>query len=115
MALKTYDMICIFPTSLNEDALGGVLTRMDEEIARLGGRVISKQPMGERNFARPMKKQAAGVYMMLRCELEPADVAALRTRFKFVDGLLRAQILTADTRAAADAVDADAEEVVVDG
>ncbi len=114
MALKTYDMICIFPTSLNEEALGNVLTRLDEEVGRQGGRVLSKQPMGERSFARPMKKRDAGIYMTLRCELEPESVATLRARLKLVDDLFRAQILVADLNAEAAEAEA-AEEVVVDG
>ena len=117
MALKPYDMICIFPTSLNEEALGDVLTRMDDEIARLDGQVVAKQPMGERVFARPMKKRDAGVYMTVRCELEPASVDTLLARLKLVDNLFRVQLLVAEP--ASDTTEADAEapaeEVVVDG
>lgn len=133
MALKTYDMICIFPTSLSEEALGDVLTRVDDEIGRLGGQVVSKQPMGERVFARPMKKRDAGIYMNLRCELEPISVETLRARLKLVDDLFRTQILAADPVAEAAAAaaaeeaaavaaakaaakaEASVEEVVVDG
>jgi len=118
MALKTYDMICIFPTSLSEEALGDVLTRIDDEIGRLSGQVVSKQPMGERVFARRMKKRDAGIYMTLRCELEPTSVDALRGRLKLVDDLFRAQILVAEPEAAPEAdeaADAPVEEVVVDG
>jgi ribosomal protein S6 len=117
MALKPYDMICIFPTSLNEEALGDVLTRMDDEIVRLGGQAVSKQPMGERVFARPMKKHDAGVYMTVRCELEPTSVDALLARLKLVDNLIRVQVLVAEPAAdtAEEAVEAPAEEVVVNG
>ena len=119
MALKTYDMICIFPTSLDEEALGDVRTRIDDEIGRLNGQVVSKQPMGERVFARPMKKKDAGIYMTLRCELEPTSVDALRGRLKLVDDLFRAQILVAEPEGAAAeeeaAAEAPMEEVVVDG
>lgn len=132
MALKTYDMICIFPTSLSEEALGDVLTRVDDEIGRVGGKVLSKQPMGERVFARPMKKRDAGIYMNVRCELEPTGVDTLRARLKLVDNLFRTQILVADPVAEAAAAaeeeaaaqaeaeaaakaKAPVEEVVVDG
>ncbi|MBL7077776.1 MAG: 30S ribosomal protein S6 [Kiritimatiellae bacterium] len=122
MALKTYDMICIFPTSLSEEALGDVLTRIDDEIGKLGGQVVSKQPMGERMFARQMKKRDAGIYMTLRCELDPTSVDTLRARLKLVDDLFRSQILVAEPETeeaeeAEEAVAAEApvEEVVVDG
>ncbi len=113
MALKTYDMICIFPTSLSEEALSDVLTRMDDEVGKLGGQVVSKQPMGERVFARQMKKRDAGLYMTIRCDLEPTSVVALRARLKLVDDLFRSQILVAEPEAEAD--EAPVEEVVVDG
>jgi ribosomal protein S6 len=118
MALKTYDMICIFPTSLSEEALGDVLTRVDDEIGKLGGQVVAKQPMGERVFARPMNKRDAGIYMTLRCELEPGSVDALRGRLKLVDDLFRAQILVAEPVAETveeESAEAPLEEVVVDG
>ncbi|MBT3295803.1 MAG: 30S ribosomal protein S6 [Verrucomicrobia bacterium] len=110
MALKTYDMICIFPNSLSDEALETVLTRLDEEIGRHGGQVLSKQPMGERVFARPMQKREAGFYMTLRCELEPTSVEALRGRLKLVDDLFRSQILVADLKAEQDAAEAEAAE-----
>ena len=99
MALKTYDMICIFPNSLSDEALETVLTRLDDEIGKFGGKVASKQPMGERVFARPMQKKGSGLYMTLRCELKPDSVEALRARLKLVDDLFRSQILVADLKA----------------
>ena len=111
MALKTYDMICIFPNSLSDEALETVLTRLDDEIGKLGGEVASKQPMGERVFARPMQKKESGLYMTLRCELEPGSVDALRARLKLVDDLFRAQILVADLKADLAAEEDEAAEV----
>jgi ribosomal protein S6 len=54
--------------------------------------------MGERVFARRLHKRDAGVYITLRCELEPERVAGLRDRLKLVDNLFRLQILVADLR-----------------
>lgn len=98
MALKTYDMICIFPTSLSEEALGAVLTRIDDEIGKLGGSVLSKQPRGERVFARPMQKRDAGLYMTMRCEFEVNSIDKILARLKLVDDLFRAQILVANLK-----------------
>ena len=109
MALKTYDMICIFPNSLSDEALETVLTRLDDEIGKFGGEVASKQPMGERVFARPMQKKGSGLYMTLRCELKPDSVEALRARLKLVDDLFRSQILVADLKAEQAAVAVAAE------
>ena len=108
MALKTYDMICIFPNSLSDEALETVLTRLDDEIGKFGGEVTSKQPMGERVFARPMQKKGSGLYMTLRCELKPDSVEALRARLKLVDDLFRSQILVADLKAEQAAAEAAA-------
>jgi ribosomal protein S6 len=111
MALKTYDMICIFPNSLSDEALETVLTRLDDEIGKFGGEVTSKQPMGERVFARPMQKKGSGLYMTLRCELKPDSVEALRARLKLVDDLFRSQILVADLKAEQAETEAAAAEV----
>ncbi|NQU40980.1 MAG: 30S ribosomal protein S6 [Lentisphaerae bacterium] len=115
MALKTYDMICIFPTSLSEEALGAVLTRIDDEIGRLGGSVLSKQPRGERVFARPMHKRDAGLYMTMRCDLDSESIDALQARLKLVDDLFRSQILVANFKEDAVEEAAVAEERPSDG
>ena len=120
MALKTYDMICIFPTSLSEDALGAVLTRIDDEIGKLGGTVQSKQPRGERVFARQMQKRDAGLYMTMRCELPPERIDAILARLKLVDDLFRVQILVANFKEEAveeeeAPAEAPAEERTTDG
>ena len=108
MALKTYDMICIFPNSLSDEALETVLTRLDDEIGKFGGEVTSKQPMGERVFARPMQKKGSGLYMTLRCELKPDSVEDRRARLKLVEDLFRSQILVADLKAEQAAAEAAA-------
>jgi len=65
-----------------------------------------------------MKKRDAGIYMTVRCELEPTSVDKLRARLKLVDDLFRSQVLVAEPEveeAEEVAAEAPVEEVVVDG
>lgn len=96
-----YDMMLIFPASLQEEDLDAALARVGEELTRLGGEVLGTDKKGERTFARPMKKRDSGFYVILRCSMDPATVAALHGRLKLVEQIFRVQIVKASAEPAA--------------
>jgi ribosomal protein S6 len=91
--LRTYDATFIFLTSMTEEAIDKTLARMEDEVNRLGGSVLKTQAQGRRAFARPMKKQDAGVYYKIQLGLEPETVDPLLGRFKLIDDIFRVQIV----------------------
>jgi len=106
--LKTYDMMFIFDTALQDEARDNVLTRIKDEIARLGGNVTQTELLGERAFARPMHKRDAGQYVQITIALDPSQVAPLQARLKLIDDIFRVQVLVAD-EAKAETASADTE------
>jgi small subunit ribosomal protein S6 len=93
--LNLYEGMYIFPETMDEEAIGEALKTTGKEIEKLGGTVKSTARIGKRKFARQMKKQDYGYYVVTNFELDPAAVEKLRARFRLNEDLLRAQIVCA--------------------
>ncbi len=93
--MNPYEGMFIFPEALNDEALDEAVGAVKAEIDRRGGTVESVTRLGKRGFARPMKKQKAGHYFVLRFLLAGDQVRPLLERFKLMPGVFRAQVLRA--------------------
>jgi len=101
--VNTYRAMFILSTSLKDEDLKAAMDRVRQEIAGFGGETGAVKVMGKRTFARPMKKRDAGVYVLLWFRLDPANVSALRGRFKLNEDIFRSQVLhLADSEFVAD-------------
>ena len=96
--MKAYDGMIIFPSSLKDDVLEGALERVRGEIEKLEGSVDDTTVLGERTFARPMKKRHSGRYVRMFFRLDPARIDGLLARLKLNEQVFRIQILVADEK-----------------
>jgi len=95
--LKTlYEGLFIFPETLDEDHLEMAITRVKEELEKLGGSLESTTRMGKKNFARPLKKQKAGFYVVMMIKLEGTNVDAFKKRLKLATDVFRSQLVIAE-------------------
>jgi small subunit ribosomal protein S6 len=91
-----YEGLFIFPETLDEEGLDMAVARGKEELEKLGGTLESTTRMGKKNFARPLKKQKAGYYVMLVFKLEGAQIDAFKKRLKLATDVFRAQFVLAE-------------------
>ena len=96
--MKKYDALYIFVGIAKDDALEANLEKALAEVTRLGGNVITKDSLGKRGFARPMKKRENGVYVKVRFEFDPSKIDELVKRYQLVEEVFRVQILAVDER-----------------
>lgn len=91
--MNKYEAMFIFPESLKdmEETLG----KVRGEIKKHGGDVESTTRLGKRMFARKMKKQEAGQYVIMTFKLPTDQVKTLMTRFKINEEIFRVQIVRA--------------------
>jgi ribosomal protein S6 len=97
---KKYDAMYIF-ASVKDDTLDKQIEKASAEITRLNGKVLSTTTLGKKNFARTMQKRESGVYVTIRFELDPAQVAALKARYSLLEDFFRVQILSVNERSEA--------------
>jgi small subunit ribosomal protein S6 len=90
-----YEGLFIFPETLDEENLDQSIARVKEELEKLGGTLESTTRMGKKNFARPLKKQKAGIYVVLMFKLEGTKIDALKKRLKLSSDVFRSQFVVA--------------------
>ena len=91
-----YEGLFIFPETLDEDHLDMAITRVKEELENLGGSLESTTRIGKKNFARPLKKQKAGFYVVMMIKLEGTKVDAFKQRLKLATDVFRSQLVIAE-------------------
>lgn len=96
--MKKYDAMYIFANVAKEDSIDGLVEKASNEITRLNGKVLSTTVLGKKSFARTMQKKESGVYVKIRFEIDPAQVALLQSRYHLLEEFFRVQILTVDDR-----------------
>ncbi len=94
--MKKYDANFIFVQTGREEAWTNTIERMQGEITRIGGKVISTEDHGKKTFARIQQKKESGTYLTIRFELDPAKVNELRARYALIEEIFRLQILVVD-------------------
>jgi len=88
----------IFANVAKDDSIEGLVEKAGNEITRLNGKVLSTTVLGKKSFARTMQKKESGVYVKIRFEIDPAQVALLQSRYHLLEEFFRVQILTVDAR-----------------
>lgn len=94
--MKKYDANFIFVQNGRDEAWAKIIERMESEIIRIGGKVLSTEDRGKKTFARVQQKKESGTYLTIRFELEPAKVNELRARYALIEEIFRLQILAVD-------------------
>ena len=91
-----YEGLFIFPETLEEETLDLAITRVKEELESLGGSLESTTRMGKKNFARPLKKQKAGYYVVMMIKLDGTKVDAFKKRLRLATDVFRSQFVLAE-------------------
>ncbi len=88
-----YEGLFIFPETLDEAGLDQSIAKVKEELEKLGGSIESTTRMGKKTFARPLKKQKAGLYVVMMFKLEGKKVDAFKARLKLSTNVFRHQFV----------------------
>jgi ribosomal protein S6 len=67
-----------------------------EELENQGGTLESTTRVGKKNFARPMKKQKAGHYVIMMIKMDGANLVAFKKRLTLASDVFRCQIVLAE-------------------
>ena len=94
--MNTYEGLFIFPEVLDEEGLDQAIGRVKEELEKLGGSIESTTRMGKKTFARPLKKQKAGLYVVVMFNLDGGQMDAFKTRLKLTTDVFRHQFVESD-------------------
>ena len=91
--MRAYEAVVILDERKHEDsgeAFAGTFIKLVEE---LGGTLKERNPMGRRQFARPIKKLRSGIYWDFVFDLDPEKVVVLKGRYRLDETVLRLAVV----------------------
>jgi small subunit ribosomal protein S6 len=91
--LKAYEAVFILDERRFEDGGEAFAERFCELVGQLGGAVKQRNPMGRRQFARPIRKLRAGIYWDFILDMPAENVAELKERYRLDENVLRLVVM----------------------
>lgn len=93
---KQYEMMYILNARLDDDAQKQIQTRIQETIARIGGKLEKTEAIGRKRLAYPIKKQNDGIYVLAHFEADSRSLKELTRVMNITEGLLRHLVIRRD-------------------
>ncbi len=95
--MKKYETIVILDEKALKDDGSEFLAKLEKVVAHeCGGKIVSSEIMGKRQFAREIKKRKTGIYLDMVHEMEPSKIDHLQDKFKLDELVLRMQTYNYD-------------------
>ena len=95
--MKKYETIVILDEKNMKDGADDFLKEFEKILTdEFGGKVIETTNMGQKQFAREMKKRKTGIYLDVIHEMSPDKEKLLREKFRLDERVLRLQTYNYD-------------------
>jgi small subunit ribosomal protein S6 len=93
---RPYEVMYILDSRLDEEGQKKINTRVNETIAKIGGKIEKSESLGRKKLAYPIKKQNDGLYMLTHFETDSQSLDELQRVMGITDGLIRHLIVRRD-------------------
>ncbi len=94
--MRQYELMIILDPETDERSLQPTLEKMLTVVGKEGGSVDEIDVMGRRRLAYEIKKQAEGIYAVVRMTAEPATAQELDRQLGLNESVLRTKLLRRD-------------------
>ena len=92
--MRSYEVIFIVHPDLDENALKGVIERVQAWIADAGGSVDNVDQWGKRRMAYSIRKQREGQYVYMEAQFAPTFSAELERNMRLLEPVMRYSIIS---------------------
>ena len=90
--MTLYEGLFALLPDLNQDENKKLVSKIEEQITKVGGVIESSQDWGRRTFAYPIRKKREGVYHLLHFRIAPEAVAPLKRACRLNESILNSLI-----------------------
>lgn len=87
--MRSYELMYILDPSLDEDASGVLMGKIEDLMDKQGVEVEKTEPWGKRRLAYSIKGHRDGTYILSYLKAEPTAISELERRLRVTDGILR--------------------------
>lgn len=114
--MRIYELLYIVQPELDEEALGNLVSAIQEAITANGGGILDLEEMGRRRLAYPINHHLEGFYVLLHARMNQRAIDALERALRLSEDVLRYLLIkveiSGDTEEAQEAdVDVEADTV----
>ena len=92
--MRNYEVVFIVHPDLDENALKGVVDRVQGWIAGAGGSVDKVDMWGKRRMAYSIRKQREGQYVYIEAAFAPSYSTELERNLRFLEPVMRFSIIS---------------------
>ncbi|MBF2052979.1 MAG: 30S ribosomal protein S6 [Candidatus Sericytochromatia bacterium] len=93
---RPYEVMYILDSRLDEEAQKQINARVNDTIAKIGGKIEKSESLGRKRLAYPIKKRTDGVYMLTHFEGDSRSLKELNRVMNITEGLLRHLVVRRD-------------------
>ena len=90
--MNDYEGLFVTKATLTDEASGKLLSQIEGEISKCGGKVENVEKWGRKAIAYPIKKSKEGVYYKLNFKITPDKISDLTKVYRLNEDILRAMI-----------------------
>lgn len=87
--MRKYELMCVFPPDLDENALNGMIEKVKGWVTESGGSVEKVDIWGRRKLAYPIRKKMEGQYVLFNLTLLPKATADLERNLRYQEAVMR--------------------------
>ncbi len=91
--MRNYEVVFIVHPDLDENALKGVVDRVQSWISEAGGTVDKVDQWGRRRMAYSIRKQREGQYVYMEAQFAPTFSSVLERNLRFLEPVMRFSII----------------------
>jgi len=87
--MRDYEVIFIVHPDLDENALKGVVEKVQGWITGSGGTLVQTDVWGKRHMAYTIRKQREGQYVYVHVQMAPSSTSELERNLRFLEPVMR--------------------------
>ena len=92
-ALRSYESVLILKPDIDEPRADGALEKIGEFIKSNGGACLKIEKWGKKRLAYRIRKNRFGIYLNIYHTLDSAKVAALESKYRLFDLIIKFMVL----------------------
>jgi len=108
---REYELVYILSPNVDPDAAEKISTKIQEVLARLGGKITKVDQWGRRRLAYPIQKFTRGIFVFVKFVGYSDLVAEIERNLRNADAVIRFQTIRNDTAVSLETVEVNEEEV----
>lgn len=97
--MKNYELLTVFKPNLDADEVDKALKKIEEQIKKFGGKVLSLDKMGRRKLAYEIQKFRDGFFSTQILTIDADKITEFKRQLKLNDNLLRVMFIEVAAKA----------------